>query len=148
MPSDRRHIEQALTDGAVPARKALLQALVHEIRAEGRDRVAEWFRVPGGANPKVRGPGAMECPRRDSNSRTRLRRPVLYPLSYGGDAISIVARPTRPAAVAWQHGRRDPGPTPQPIGFALSIRVRGGEAPTLCARRTATLLPSSGDGRG
>jgi site-specific DNA recombinase len=50
----RRHIEQALTDGSVPARKALLQALVHEIRVEGRDRVVPWFRVPGGANPKVR----------------------------------------------------------------------------------------------
>ena len=35
----RHHIEKALTDGSVPARKALLQALVHEIRVEGRDRV-------------------------------------------------------------------------------------------------------------
>ncbi len=50
----RHHIAQALTDGAVPARKALLQALVQEIRVEGRDRVVPWFRVPGGANPKVR----------------------------------------------------------------------------------------------
>ena len=50
----RHHIEKAVTDGAVPARKALLQALVHEIRVEGRDRVVPWFRVPGGANPKVR----------------------------------------------------------------------------------------------
>ncbi len=24
------------------------------------------------------------CPQEDSNLRTRLRRPVLYPLSYGG----------------------------------------------------------------
>ena len=31
-----------------------LTALVHEIRVEGRDRVVPWFRVPGGANPKVR----------------------------------------------------------------------------------------------
>ena len=50
----RRNIEHALTHGAVPARKALLQALVHEIRFEGRDRVVPWFRVPGGADPKVR----------------------------------------------------------------------------------------------
>jgi site-specific DNA recombinase len=50
----RHHIENALTDGSVPARKALLQALVHEIRVEGRDRVEPWFRVPGGAEPKVR----------------------------------------------------------------------------------------------
>ena len=48
------HIKQALTTGSVPARKALLQALVHEIRVEGRDRVVPWFRVPGGAEPKVR----------------------------------------------------------------------------------------------
>ena len=46
--------DKAVTDGAVPARKALLQALVHEIRVEGRDRVVPWFRVPGGANPEVR----------------------------------------------------------------------------------------------
>lgn len=25
-----------------------------------------------------------KCPRQDSNLRTRLRRPLLYPLSYGG----------------------------------------------------------------
>jgi hypothetical protein len=28
-------------------------------------------------------------PRQDSNLRTRLRRPALYPLSYGGDATSV-----------------------------------------------------------
>jgi hypothetical protein len=50
----RLHIEKVVTDGAVPARKALLQALVHEIRVEGRDRVVPCFRVPGGADPKVR----------------------------------------------------------------------------------------------
>jgi site-specific DNA recombinase len=50
----RHHIEHALTDGSIPARKALLHALVHEIRVEGRDGVVPWFRVPGGADPKVR----------------------------------------------------------------------------------------------
>jgi hypothetical protein len=35
----------------------------------------------------------MECPRGDSNARHRLRRPVLYPLSYGGQQLTIaVAR--------------------------------------------------------
>jgi len=29
-------------------------------------------------------PFTNECPRQDSNLRTRLRRPLLYPLSYGG----------------------------------------------------------------
>ena len=64
----RQHIEHALTDGSIPACKALLQALVHEIRVEGRDRVVPWFRVPGGAEPKVRAlggwapPGGLEPP--------------------------------------------------------------------------------------
>ena len=56
------HIEHALTDGSVPARKALLRALVHEIRVDGRDRVVPWFRVPGGADPKVRAPARSEHP--------------------------------------------------------------------------------------
>ena len=30
-------------------------------------------------------------PRRDSNPRTRLRRPVLYPLSYGGSTPSTIS---------------------------------------------------------
>ena len=35
------------------------------------------------------------CPRQDSNLRTRLRRPVLYPLSYGGEAPSLTDPPLR-----------------------------------------------------
>ena len=31
------------------------------------------------------------CPRRDSNARTRLRRPLLYPLSYEGGVVGKVA---------------------------------------------------------
>ena len=50
----RRHIEQALTHGSVPARKGPLQALAHEIRVEGRDDIVPWFRVPTGGEPKVR----------------------------------------------------------------------------------------------
>ncbi len=30
-----------------------------------------------------------KCPRQDSNLRTRLRRPMLYPLSYGGDIAAL-----------------------------------------------------------
>ena len=38
--------------------------------------------------------GAGWCPRQDSNLRTRLRRPALYPLSYGGErAPSLTFRP-------------------------------------------------------
>ena len=70
----RRHIEHALTDGSVPARKALLQALVHEIRVEGRDRVVPWFRVPGGADPKVRAPARSAPP---AGNRADGKRPNL-----------------------------------------------------------------------
>ena len=35
----------------------------------------------------------VECPRQDSNLRTRLRRAVLYPLSYGGAARNITVPP-------------------------------------------------------
>ena len=31
------------------------------------------------------------CPRQDSNLRFRLRRPALYPLSYGGSSESVAA---------------------------------------------------------
>src|SRR5690242_7356167 len=31
------------------------------------------------------------CPQGDSNARTRLRRPVLYPLSYGGQWSAVLA---------------------------------------------------------
>ena len=74
----RHHIEKALTDGSVPARKALLQALVHEIRVEGRDRVVPWFRVPGGANPKVRALACSAPPAlHNANLSTELRGDVL-----------------------------------------------------------------------
>ncbi len=58
----RDQIADALAKGSVPARKALLQSLVHEIRVEGRDRVVPWFRVPGGAEPKVRALGGWAPP--------------------------------------------------------------------------------------
>ena len=47
------------------------------------------------------------CPRHESNMRTRFRKPLLYPLSYGGSGPSTVtlrsARPKRrsPAASRW-----------------------------------------------
>ena len=33
-------------------------------------------------------PASSTCPRQDSNLRSRLRRAVLYPLSYGGDTCT------------------------------------------------------------
>ncbi len=65
VPSDaelsalRAHIDDALANGATPARKALLRALVHEVRAESRDKVVPWFRVRGGEPQKVRGLGGL-----------------------------------------------------------------------------------------
>ena len=41
--------------------------------------------------PHKMGPAAR-CPRQDSNLRTRLRRAVLYPLSYGGAVLDSTAR--------------------------------------------------------
>lgn len=32
-----------------------------------------------------------ECPREDSNLRSRLRKPMLYPLSYGGQVLESLA---------------------------------------------------------
>ena len=72
-----------------------------QIRVEGRGRVV----VPRarGHGPEGSPPWRDRCPRRDSNSRTRLRRPALYPLSYGGCLISIVVPAAQPALVlaAW-----------------------------------------------
>ncbi len=43
-----------------------------------------------------------ECPRQDSNLRTRLRRPLLYPLSYGGlSAVVAATGRTLPASGGW-----------------------------------------------
>ena len=58
------------------------------------EAVSRW-RLPtsdGGTKSALSWPGRQEdcfrrsegCPRQDSNLRTRLRRPMLYPLSYGG----------------------------------------------------------------
>jgi hypothetical protein len=41
----------ALSEGAIPARKRLLHALVHEVRVQGPDAIYPVFRVPGGEPP-------------------------------------------------------------------------------------------------
>ena len=45
-------------------------------------------RAPAGAPPPF---PSGACPRQDSNLRTRLRRPVLYPLSYEGGIFRLPA---------------------------------------------------------
>ncbi len=68
MPSDaelsalRAHIDDALANGATPARKALMQALVHEVRTKGRDKIVPWFRVRGDEPKKVRVLGGLAPP--------------------------------------------------------------------------------------
>jgi hypothetical protein len=51
----------------------------------------------------VRGVDEFECPRQDSNLRFRLRRPALYPLSYGGSAgrQAAAARIVATRATSW-----------------------------------------------
>ena len=58
----RARIEEALTNGATPARKALLQSLIHEVRVESRDSVIPWFRVRSGEPAKVRALGGLVGP--------------------------------------------------------------------------------------
>ena len=107
----RHHIEHALTDGSVPARKALLQALVHEIRFEGRDRVVPWSRVPGSAEPKVRAL-ARSAPQQcdPSRHRQRMSRDI-------GNTTSSPASPTlvHVEGTAGDHGG-DAGGDYQPTG--------------------------------
>ena len=69
----------------------------------GRDGV-ECFRQRG--FPPIR--AEMECPRQESNLRTRFRKPLLYPLSYGGRTQErSVAVPTFIAR--GRYGQEDPG---------------------------------------
>ena len=48
---------------------------------------------PGGRRPSVRIYASELCPRQDSNLRSRLRRPLLSPLSYGGSGLRKVTSP-------------------------------------------------------
>jgi hypothetical protein len=51
----RERIHQAVAQGPMPAKKALVQALVYEIRVEGRDAIISTLRVPTtGQDQKVR----------------------------------------------------------------------------------------------
>ena len=64
--------------------------------------------------PAVTGSGPDGRPRRDSNSRSRLRRAVLYPLSYGGQLATnrglVVGR-----KAMYQRASGDPLTTAQAI---------------------------------
>ena len=49
-----------------------------------------------------------ECPREESNLRTRFRKPLLYPLSYEGEADRY-----RPSLAAWSLAEREVKPQPK-----------------------------------
>ena len=70
----------------VRTRRATLKAEISAHLIEELTRVAQWGR-PRPDLPESGGSHSSElCPRQDSNLRHRLRRAVLYPLSYGGSA--------------------------------------------------------------
>jgi CheY-like chemotaxis protein len=58
------------------------------------------------------------CPRQDSNLRTRLRRPVLYPLSYEGAQLGSDRDPTRNKSIAPD---QTPYDGPMPTGTVLVV---------------------------
>src|SRR2546426_9483813 len=41
------------------------------------------------AQPAIYSDFAIQCPRQESNLRTRFRKPLLYPLSYGGENVAF-----------------------------------------------------------
>ena len=133
--------EKAVTDGAVPARKAPLQALVHEIRFEGRDRVVPWFRVPGGANPKVR---ALACSAPPAGLEPALPAPEAGALS--AELRGHVAERSPVARIA-APATRDAACVATTIVLGA---VGGGSRlsyPAACPRDPATTrLPSAGPG--
>ena len=65
------HVRKALTKGGWPERKALMQALIDEVRATSRQHIVPTFRVPtGSTGPKlVRACWRGQRPRQDSNLR-------------------------------------------------------------------------------
>ena len=70
----------------------------HDDHVEALGHPATLFDVAPNGSPSPLLPGATrrgECPRQESNLRTRFRKPLLYPLSYGGDGDKGTAAPAR-----------------------------------------------------
>jgi site-specific DNA recombinase len=86
-------------------RRATLKAEISAHLIEELTRVAQWGR-PRPDIPELGGSHSSElCPRQDSNLRSRLRRAVLYPLSYGGSATHEEYQgPTRAVGAVWGTG--------------------------------------------
>jgi len=56
----RARIRDVIANGSIPARKALLRALVHEIRVDARDHIQPFFRVPVSGSPAALTAGTSE----------------------------------------------------------------------------------------
>jgi CheY-like chemotaxis protein len=91
----------------------------HTPRPLGIRLRAEKFRIDLRSTLEVRTPSGS-CPRQDSNLRTRLRRPALYPLSYGGSpAESSNALTSQSERV----GHADTLRYPAPMGDGAKERI-------------------------
>ena len=69
-----------------------------------------------------------ECPRQESNLCTRFRKPLLYPLSYGGAARTVATRPARARPRGAPVGRRE-GSGYAGEGAALGDAAAGSSPP-------------------
>ena len=92
--ANNRVVEQIANMGEAASRPtgldlgegSVIETLVHILSAE-----LAWFARCQGEDEFP----CRWCPRQDSNLRPRLRRAVLYPLSYGGSATSKGYQPGR-----------------------------------------------------
>ena len=106
------------------------------------------------ADGESRGPFSVKRPWQDSNLRSRLRRAVLYPLSYRGSWGAKEGYPSRPAGhESVRRYRRETGPpTPIPlVGDPRTARVDHRRRPPGARRRRrrqpARRRPHDGGGR-
>jgi hypothetical protein len=75
----------------------------------------------------ARASAALQCPRPESNQRTRFRKPMLYPLSYGGGMQRLAGSSPHQSCAVYRAAPRHPE-----LGQAgLNARpIRTGEANT------------------
>src|SRR5262249_37949069 len=94
----------------------------------------------GSVRGYVRIYASEQCPRQDSNLRSRLRRPVLSPLSYGGSGLRKVTSPAGPAAQP-ADGRRPPGHLSAPTRSSRTEHPHFRRGRSRHCRGDATLAP-------
>ncbi len=89
-------------------------------RALGTQKTLKKLRVFSGLAAGLK----IWCPRQDSNLRPRLRRAVLYPLSYGGSSSNRLALTRTQPAPPWLAAKAAPapaGPPPAPPYRATKV---------------------------